>query len=387
MAIYESLSRGDRYSTENTNETLSFEEQRVADGLNAADAQLSPTRLAFVEGTFDPPGGSGPGHEIVFEGAFTYEVDGLGAITAAHGTVTACRIFEFDFSGGSYGYFTWWGYTLSDVSFDLDLILSLDARALTELIFAGDDLVKGTPYRDGLYGFAGNDEVVGGDGYDHLDGGSGADTLSGGRRADQYYVDDAQDVVVELAGEGRRDRVHSSVDMTLPDHVEHLDLLGRAALDGVGNRADNEITGNAGNNVLAGRRGSDFLSGGGGMDTLEGGAGSDLMRGAAGADVFRYAHPTDSMDASADHILDFVPGSDRVDLSELDANAGTARNDSFVFIGGSGFSSDASGQLRFIYNGVTDTGTLRGSVDADRQSEIVIKLPGVQTLTAADLIL
>jgi Ca2+-binding RTX toxin-like protein len=385
MAIYESLSRGDRYSTENTNETLSLEEQRVSDGLNAADAQLSPTRLAFVEGTFDPR--SGPGHEIVFEGTFTYEVDGLGAATAAHGTVTACKIFEFDYSGGPYGYFTWWGYTLSEVSFDLDLILSLDARTLTELIFAGDDLVKGTPFRDGLYGFAGNDELVGGDGYDRLNGGGGADTMSGGRRNDHYYVDDAQDVVVELAAEGRGDTVHSSVEMTLPDHVENLELLGRAAIAGTGNRADNEILGNAGNNVLAARNGTDTLRGRGGEDTLEGGAGTDLMWGGPGADVFRYARPTDSMDSSADQICDFVHGFDRVDLSLLDADAGTARNDSFVFIGGSSFSSDASGQLRFIYNSATNTGTLWASVDADRQPEIVIKLPGVQTLTAADLTL
>lgn len=386
MAIFESLSRGNRYTDFNTNETLWFEEQHISDGLNAADAQLSPTMLSFAEGTFDPPFGDGPGYEIVFEGDFTYEVDGLGATTAVHGTVTACKILEFNYIVFDPG-FIWWGYTLSEVSFDLDLILSLDGRALTELIFAGDDLVKGTAYRDDLYGFAGNDQVVGGDGYDLLDGGSGADAMTGGRRDDHYYVDDAQDVVVELAAEGPRDTVHSSVDMTLPDHVENLDLLGTAAIDGFGNRADNEITGNAGNNVLAGRNGSDTLSGGRGLDTLEGGAGSDLMRGAAGADVFRYARPTDSMGSSADQIRDFVHGSDRVDLSVLDANAGTAGNDSFEFIGGSGFSSDASGQVRFIYNSAKDTGTLWASVDADRQPEMVIKLPGVQTLTAADLIL
>ncbi|MHA7066931.1 calcium-binding protein, partial [Azospirillum argentinense] len=77
------------------------------------------------------------------------------------------------------------------------------------------------------------DLLVGGEGDDTLDGGAGADTLIGGTGNDVYRVDNAGDVVVELAGEGA-DTVYSSINYTLGDNVEALVLTG-AAPNGIGN--------------------------------------------------------------------------------------------------------------------------------------------------------
>jgi trimeric autotransporter adhesin len=107
-----------------------------------------------------------------------------------------------------------------------------------------------------------------------IDGGAGADTMIGGAGDDVYKVDVATDTVTEAANEGR-DRVESTVTLTLAANVEDLTLLGTAALNGTGNASDNVITGNSANNTLTGGAGNDTLDGGLGNDTLIGGTGND----------------------------------------------------------------------------------------------------------------
>lgn len=136
----------------------------------------------------------------------------------------------------------------------------------------GDILIGGTR-ADGLFGNAGNDALRGNEGSDVLDGGAGADTLEGGAGHDLYVVDDAGDAVVELAGEGI-DRVTASIDYTLGDFVERLELTG-AAVTGTGNGLSNLLFGNAEDNTLIGMGGADRLDGGGGADGLQGGMGND----------------------------------------------------------------------------------------------------------------
>ncbi|BCH20393.1 cadherin domain-containing protein [Mesorhizobium sp. L-8-3] len=99
-----------------------------------------------------------------------------------------------------------------------------------------------------------------------LNGGAGADRLVGGAGNDTYHVDNARDVVVEVAGQGT-DRVISSVSHTLAAHVENLTLSG-SAVSGTGNTLNNVIVGTTGNNVLAGGWGNDTLTGGAGSDTF-----------------------------------------------------------------------------------------------------------------------
>ena len=59
----------------------------------------------------------------------------------------------------------------------------------------GRDEVWGGSEDDRLYGNGGNDVLLGEDGNDTLDGGAAADTMLGGTGDDNYYVDDAGDVV------------------------------------------------------------------------------------------------------------------------------------------------------------------------------------------------
>lgn len=70
------------------------------------------------------------------------------------------------------------------------------------------------------------------------------------------------------------------------------------------------LTGTAGEDLLVGGAGADLLKGGGGADLLLDGGGEDRMQGGAGADLFLLA-----ADGDVDHILDFDPRVDALDLS------------------------------------------------------------------------
>lgn len=109
---------------------------------------------------------------------------------------------------------------------------------------------------------------------DILDGGKGIDTMSGGFGNDIYIVDNVEDVIEELEGQGT-DTVKSSVSYTLASTLEHLTLTGTEDLTGTGNTKNNRLIGNSGNNILYGGDGIDTLDGGDGVDTLVGGEGND----------------------------------------------------------------------------------------------------------------
>ena len=70
-------------------------------------------------------------------------------------------------------------------------------------------------------------------------------------------MDDAGDVVTELASQGT-DTVQSYLAAyTLAANVENLTLMGVQTANGTGNSLANTITGNAANNVLTGGAGAD----------------------------------------------------------------------------------------------------------------------------------
>lgn len=140
-----------------------------------------------------------------------------------------------------------------------NLVLSLGVASAVAGVGNGqDNRLIGNEFDNTLSGQLGNDT---------LDGGEGADTLIAGQGHDVYRVDSADDVVVELAGEGT-DLVYSTAaSYTLGDQVENLVLDGSVSTDGVGNAMNNSLQGNDADNLL---------DGGSGADTLAGGAGSDI---------------------------------------------------------------------------------------------------------------
>ena len=82
-----------------------------------------------------------------------------------------------------------------------------------------------------------------------------------GSSNDVYTVSSTLDRIVESPG-GGTDTVRSSVSLTLPDHVENLVLTG-AAVNGIGNAAQNVFRGTATNNTFDGQGGVDTVVFGG----------------------------------------------------------------------------------------------------------------------------
>ena len=221
-----------------------------------------------------------------------------------------------------------------------------------------------------------------------LDGGAGADLMIGGAGNERLIVDQAGDMAV---GGGGIDRIEASISYLLPDDVEDLLLLDGGA-DGTGNALANELRGNGAANRLYGQAGNDLLYGGDGNDVIAGGAGSDTLWGGGGADIFVFegigdsrltALRSDGAKFLPDWIRDFVSGMDRIDLSAIDARAGTGANDAFTFIGAAAFTGQA-GQLRYDLAGKTMH--IMGDVDGDGRADFEI-VAAAPILLATDFIL
>ena len=212
------------------------------------------------------------------------------------------------------------------------------------------DTLIGSTVADQIFGDAGNDQIRGGSGSDILEGGDGKDWLFGGNGWDILRGGEMSD---GLLGENGNDRLF-------------------------GDAGDDRLNGGKGNDYLNGGAGDDVLIGNWGVDQLIGGSGSDVF-------VFDNVGHTGRYFSNADVIADFSQAeNDQIDLSGIDAIAGTASNDAFTFIGSAHFSGTA-GELRFFRNG-GDT-YLAADIDGDGGADMFIKINGDLTMSAADLIL
>ena len=148
----------------------------------------------------------------------------------------------------------------SSVTFTLATAPNVENLTLT-----GAAAINGT-------GNAGNNVITGNGANNTLDGGAGIDTLIGGLGNDIYIVDSTTDTITESAN-GGIDAIQSSVTYTIATlalaNVENLTLTGTAAINGIGNAANNVITGNDANNTLTGGQGKDTLTGGLGVDRFD----------------------------------------------------------------------------------------------------------------------
>lgn len=168
------------------------------------------------------------------------------------------------------------------------------------------NVIDGNEGNDRLFGGGGNDILSGGADNDSLDGGLGQDTMAGGVGNDDYLIDDAADVIVELAGEGI-DTVNSFISHTLGENFEHLALKDHVwswidkNINGTGNELANRITGNSGKNMLKGLDGD---------DTIDGGLGNDFLAGGDGKDMFVFS--TALGNNNVDTISDFDQGQDKI---------------------------------------------------------------------------
>ncbi|MEO5615251.1 MAG: calcium-binding protein [Cypionkella sp.] len=283
---------------------------------------------------------------------------------------------------------------------------------------------------------AGDDRFYGGGGsvLGYLDLSTGNDIIDlrgaqidglvyGGAGNDTFIVDGTSFDMVETAASGT-DLVKSTVSFELAINFENLTLLGAGDINGTGNASANTLTGNAGDNrlhgytgndkiyggsgndLIYGDQGNDVLVGGVGLDALYGGAGNDILRGetgedrlygSAGADtltgdvgtaggyddVFVFQRASDIPNTgSLDLITDFHIGEDKIDLSAIDAKAGTLANDAFSFVVSF---SNVAGQLIKQASGL-DT-LILADTTGDGVADFRILLAGNLALTATDFIL
>lgn len=199
---------------------------------------------------------------------------------------------------------------------------------------AFDDTIVGSAVANTLDGSTGRDVLVGLAGDDILVGGAGdANHLQGGIGDDQYWVE-ANDTVVEFAGEGHDVVLTNRSRLTLATNVEDLSYLGAGSFTGIGNDSANAIFGAAGDDVLSGRAGDDALDGGDGTDT------ADYSLAMAGVVVDVASGATDDGDAGVDTLVDIenLTGSAFADTLYGDAGVnvlnGGSDNDVLVGRGG-----------------------------------------------------
>ena len=233
----------------------------------------------------------------------------------------------------------------------------------------GDDRLRGGPGNDRLWGNAGNDT---------LDGGAGADVLAGGAGLDTAdYSESRAAVRIDLAAGT------ASGGSAAGDTLSSIEnVIGSAYNDTLtGTSAGSELSGQAGNDLLTGGGGEDRLNGGGGNDVLTGGAGADVLTGGFGADVFVFRLVSDSAPGSEDRITDLLSNDfaegDIVDLSQIDADTGTAGDQAFRMIYSATFTGTA-GELRFANN------VIEGDVNGDGVGDLRIRVNALPNLAPSD---
>src|SRR6185369_8212883 len=181
--------------------------------------------------------------------------------------------------------------------------------------------------------------ITGGAGADTLNGGTGADTMVGGGGDDRYSVDNAGDIVTELAGGGTDTVLAALASYALGANVENLTFNGAGNFTGTGNTLANTIVGGSGD---------DTLNGGGGADTLLGGAGNDTYQVDNAGVVIAEA-----LNAGTDTVR-----------TTLTAYTLTGNVENLVFTGAGNFTGTGN-SLANVITGGSGADTLSGSGGAD----------------------
>ena len=101
------------------------------------------------------------------------------------------------------------------------------------------------------------------------------------------------------------------------------------------------------------------------------------------ADRFVFASTTESTVITYDRVMDFTRGTDKIDLSLIDADSTLAGNQAFSFAGAKPFFASAGD----LYFKSTLVGALvEGDVNGDGVADFRVVLTGVYDLSAADFV-
>ena len=179
-----------------------------------------------------------------------------------------------------------------------------------------------------INGGAGDDVILGSAGNDVIAGDAGNDTLKGGAGDDTFLMNSTSRTDTIDGGDG-----YDTIKATQSSSVLHWsNAIGVEAISGTGYGAV-DILGSSGNDIvdlsdialsgirhIDGRDGNDTIIGSAGADRIVGGNGKDHLTGGDANDMFDFNTIGQSKIGMADVITDFVRGSDRIDLSTIDAS-------------------------------------------------------------------
>jgi Ca2+-binding RTX toxin-like protein len=221
-----------------------------------------------------------------------------------------------------------------------------------------NNVITGNIGNDSLFGGTGTDTLNGGAGNDTLNGGTGADSMTGGADNDRYLVDDAGDIVVELAG-GGTDTVQTVLSAySLGTDVENLFYAGAGSFAGTGNTLGNVITTQGGNDTLDGGLGNDTLGGGAGNDTYIVDSATDVIVEivGAGTDTVLSSAASYAMSANVENLTQ---------VAALAINV-TGNNMNNLITGNTGADFLFGGNGNDTLDGGAGSDTLTGSAGEDR---------------------
>ena len=298
--------------------------------------------------------------------------------------------------------FTGFGDVTDTLAFTMGSATSI---SLSNLIFTGVGgtdrvVIDGDVSSETMVGSTIRDVMNGGDGDDMLIGGLGADTMNGGTGLDTFFVDNAADVVNEIAGGGALDKVFTTVSYTLVAgvDVELMQTTNAAlttAINLVGNAVSQTLIGNAGANNLIGGGGNDTLRGLGGNDNYFVDSQSDIIEEVGGGGALDRVYTTATYVLSADDNIEFMATTNAALTTAINL-AGNALNQTIVGNAGSnviygGLGNDnlqgLGGADFFVFNtapGAGNIDTLDFTVaDTIRmENSVYTGLTGIGALTA-----
>ncbi len=244
---------------------------------------------------------------------------------------------------------------------------TIDAKAGNDTVTtgAGADLFYAGIGNDTFSSGGGNDTFVfsgNTGGFDNIDGGSGTDTITVNANNAKIGLTGISNVEAISAG------AFTGVSVVGSGGADSLDFTG-VTLTGIV--------------AINGGLGADQIVGSAGADRIIGAAGADILSGGDGADVFAYNTVADSgIGVKADHILDFVAGLDKIDLSAIDAVGNVAGKQTFTFIGTDDFT--ALGQVRVGTSGGHIV--VQANISGNTAADFSIVLDNNPLLTASDFI-
>jgi len=299
--------------------------------------------------------------------------------------------------------------TITDSVLGEGVQLVIDANRLR----AGEDLtVDGSTETDGsffIYGGNGVDTLTGGANKDvFIFGGQGqwgsGDVVTGGAGVDQLALRGNYTIVFganQLVGIEQIGMVSAqdtrygalgssySYDLTMVDaNVDGIQFT----VDAAPLRPGETLTFNGsaeddGSFRVFGGRGNDTIVGSQNGDIIAGNAGADMLTGGGGGDAFRYVATSDSTTGAVDRILDFLPGTDWIDLSRIDADTNADGNQAFHWIGSNAFgtSGTPAGELRAYQAG--NSWFIEGDTNGDGAADLIIEVVGPAPLGADNFVL